>query len=147
MKTLLASVLLSSLANAAYASPAYIQQSPFLDAAPALTIDMVDFSSIAAQVDAVMRPLSQGNLPAATVIQTGLFNQADITQTGTDNLGLIVQRGTANSASLLQGGSRNIGFVQQVGYGNAAALTQLGSGHNAFISQQGRGNVAVVRQY
>jgi minor curlin subunit len=136
-----------SLASAVSASPAYIEQSPFVAGQPVLTIDTIDLASLTTDVDAMLAPLAEADLPAASVLQSGLNNQADLIQTGTDNLGLIVQNGFNNSANLLQAGSSNMAVLHQVGFNNAASVSQMGNNHRAVVSQRGTGNVAVIRQY
>lgn len=133
--------------TAASASPAYIQQSPFVDGAPALTINAVDFSSLTSQIAEIVQPLRSSGLPAATALQTGFNQRAEIVQGGFDNLGLIVQQGGNNSASLFQSGSANLGFIHQAGYNNSAFVRQSGVGHSAAVVQHGSNNVAIVRQY
>ena len=147
MKNASIAVILLSLSVTATPAFDYIEQSPFAGNAPALTIDSVDLADLLVPVTDAVQTLRSADLPAATILQTGQNQAADIVQRGRDNLGLIVQQGVGNAASLSQSGARHLGFIHQVGTNNAAFVRQVGAGHMAVVAQRGTNNVAIIRQY
>lgn len=61
-----------------------------------------------------------------SVRQSGRGHEAVLSQSGTENQGIIVQRGSGHFASL-----------EQAGTGNAATIIQLGRGASVVVAQTG----------
>jgi hypothetical protein len=62
------------------------------------------------------------------------------------NSSFVVQSGSYNNAQVSQEGRRNVGFVVQTGLYNTAVVQQIASGHQAAVVQQGIGNLAITTQ-
>jgi len=77
---------------------------------------------------------------------------ANVSQTGSSNVGNVTQTGFYNDALISQTGAGHIATIQQSGTGvlantNAAAITQTGTGHRGTINQAGgAGNSATLTQ-
>lgn len=95
---------------------------------------------------------SAGNDQIGAIGQLGDDNLADLTQSGTQNAGLVLQGGEAkNMADIDQTGSQGIVILGQLGeiggtMGNTANITQGGTENAMLIGQGGQDNTATIDQ-
>ena len=79
----------------------------------------------------------QASRNSASVLQSGKGNEAVLSQSGTDNQGILVQRGRGHSATLTQMGDDNAYAMIQLGRGATAKLGQKGGQAGATVQVGG----------
>ena len=80
----------------------------------------------------------QASRNGASVLQSGKDNEAVLSQSGTDDQGIIVQRGRGHAASLGQTNTGNSYTILQLGRGAAAEVAQTGGQAGATVQIGGR---------
>jgi hypothetical protein len=76
---------------------------------------------------------------------SGLLAFPPRVKAGESNTAYVLQTGNYNNVELSQTGARNVGYVAQIGYHNSATMLQAGNSQ-AIITQKGSGNSALVNQ-
>ena len=79
----------------------------------------------------------QASRNGASVLQSGKGNEAVLSQSGTDNQGIIVQRGRGHSATLTQMSDDNAYTLLQLGRGATADVAQTGAQAGATVQVGG----------
>src|SRR5690606_28335050 len=91
----------------------------------------------------------RGHKVNATITQDGFNNTASVDQRGTGaafNEAEITQRGSDQYASVNQNGYDLQARVSQNGWGNVALVNMTGNGHTATVTQTGTFNFAACRR-
>ncbi|CAM3883498.1 hypothetical protein VRRI112168_04855 [Vreelandella rituensis] len=89
-----------------------------------------------------------GRANMASIYQNGNFNEATITQEGSNNIGLVNQQGNRLEANITQNGNQFESQVNQYGLEGKVNVSQSGSGYRTLtveqLSSSGAGTTATI---